>query len=96
MKKIVLLIILAAIAWRLYGRAHATMEIAASPVAAIADVPTIPQLMKTGAPHFTCDGRLHCSQMTSCEEATYFMKNCPGTRMDGDGDGVPCERQHCH
>src|SRR5215218_2202619 len=44
---------------------------------------------------FTCDGRKHCSQMTSCAEATYFLKNCPGTKMDGDRDGVPCEEQWC-
>jgi hypothetical protein len=43
-----------------------------------------------------CDGRTRCSQMTSCEEATYFLKNCPGTTMDGDHDGVPCEQQWCH
>jgi len=42
-----------------------------------------------------CDGRTRCSQMTSCEEATFFIRNCPGTKMDGDGDGVPCERQWC-
>lgn len=44
---------------------------------------------------FTCDGRTHCSQMTSCAEATYFLKNCPGTKMDGNDDGVPCEKQWC-
>lgn len=44
---------------------------------------------------FICDGRQHCSQMRSCEEATYFLKNCPGTKMDGDGDGIPCEQQLC-
>jgi len=42
-----------------------------------------------------CDGRTHCSQMTSCEEAIYFLRNCPGTQMDGDNDGVPCESQWC-
>ena len=42
-----------------------------------------------------CDGRTRCRQMTSCEEATYFLKNCPGTVMDGDHDGVPCEDQWC-
>ena len=45
---------------------------------------------------FTCDGRTHCSQMTSCAEAEYFLKHCPGTQMDGDGDGEPCERQWCN
>lgn len=44
---------------------------------------------------FRCDGRTHCSQMSSCAEATYFIKHCPGTKMDGNGDGVPCEQQWC-
>ena len=44
---------------------------------------------------FHCDGRTHCSQMTSCSEAKFFLKNCPGTSMDGDHDGVPCEQQWC-
>lgn len=44
---------------------------------------------------FTCDGRTHCSQMTSCEEATYFLQQCPNTQMDGNGDGIPCEKQWC-
>ncbi|MFQ1891964.1 cold shock domain-containing protein [Aeromonas veronii] len=42
-----------------------------------------------------CDGRQHCFQMTSCEEATWFLQNCPGTKMDGEGDGIPCENQWC-
>lgn len=46
--------------------------------------------------NFQCDGRVYCSQMKSCEEATLFLKNCPGVKMDGNNDGVPCERQWCH
>jgi cold shock CspA family protein len=46
-------------------------------------------------PQFSCDGRMHCSQMTSCAEAKFFIQNCPNTKMDGDGDGVPCESQWC-
>ena len=42
-----------------------------------------------------CDGRRYCSQMSSCEEATWFLKNCPGMKMDGNNDGVPCEAQWC-
>lgn len=42
-----------------------------------------------------CDGRTQCGQMRSCEEATFFLRHCPDTQMDGDGDGVPCERQWC-
>ena len=45
---------------------------------------------------YTCNGKTHCSQMTSCEEATFYQQNCPGTTMDGDGDGVPCESQWCN
>ncbi|WP_338416463.1 calcium-binding protein [uncultured Sphaerotilus sp.] len=48
---------------------------------------------------FNCDGRTRCSQMTSCEEAKYFLANCPGVKMDGSrggsgpGNGIPCERE---
>jgi cold shock CspA family protein len=44
---------------------------------------------------FQCDGRTHCSQMTSCSEAKFFLKSCPGAKMDGNNDGVPCEQQWC-
>lgn len=44
---------------------------------------------------YRCDGRTHCSQMTSCAEATFFLQTCPDVRMDGDRDGVPCEQQWC-
>ncbi len=42
---------------------------------------------------FSCQGKTHCSQMGSYEEAKFYLDNCPGTQMDGDGDGIPCERQ---
>jgi cold shock CspA family protein len=51
---------------------------------------------QTQTSRFKCDGRTHCSHMTSCAEATYFIKHCPNTKMDGDGDGVPCESQWCN
>ncbi len=54
------------------------------------------QISTPNAPIFHCDGRTHCSQMRSCEEAEYFLKNCPNTKMDGDGDQIPCEGQWCH
>ena len=44
---------------------------------------------------YRCDGRQHCAQMTSCAEAKFFLQNCPATKMDGNGDGVPCEQQWC-
>ena len=45
------------------------------------------------APGFRCDGRQHCSQMNSYEEARFFIQHCPDTKMDGDHDGIPCESQ---
>lgn len=42
---------------------------------------------------YRCDGRVHCSEMKSYDEAVFFINNCPETKMDGDMDGIPCERQ---
>ena len=41
---------------------------------------------------FHCDGRIRCADMTSCGEAEFFLKHCPEVKMDGDGDGIPCEK----
>lgn len=47
----------------------------------------------TVTPRFECRGKIWCSEMTSYEEAVFYLRNCPGTKMDGDHDGVPCEQQ---
>jgi cold shock CspA family protein len=44
---------------------------------------------------YSCAGKIYCSEMTSCDEAKFYLRNCPGTKMDGDGDGIPCESQWC-
>ncbi len=49
----------------------------------------------TPTERYRCDGRSYCSQMHSCEEAKWFLQHCPGMNMDGEGDGIPCERQWC-
>ena len=65
----------------------------------IAQIQAVPQTaIESPAPApnpvgFKCDGRQHCSQMTSCNEATLFLKNCPRVQMDGDG--VSCQTQWC-
>jgi hypothetical protein len=46
-------------------------------------------------PRFACAGKTRYHQMTSCEEATFYLHNCPGVQIDGDGDGVPCEKEYC-
>lgn len=55
----------------------------------------VPAADQAVSSRFLCDGRRLCSQMNSCAEATFFLRNCPGVEMDGDQDGVPCERQWC-
>lgn len=45
---------------------------------------------------FSCQGKRYCSQMTSCKEARFYLKNCPNTKIDGDNDGVPCKSQWCN
>jgi len=43
-------------------------------------------------PEFACEGKKSCAEMFSCEEAKFYMKNCPGGgKLDPDGDAIPCE-----
>ena len=69
-------------------RATAASAVAATPKA----VSTASPANSSG---FSCDGRQYCSQMKSCAEAKYFLANCPGAKMDGDNNGIPCEKQWC-
>jgi len=54
-----------------------------------------PAIVERKSTRFKCDRRQYCSQMTSCAEAKYFLANCRDPKMDGNGDGIPCERQWC-
>lgn len=40
---------------------------------------------------FACGAKRYCREMTSCEEARFYLTRCGLARLDGDGDGVPCE-----
>lgn len=43
--------------------------------------------------HFSCDTRKQCLQMTSCQEAQYFVQHCSGfEKMVGE---MPCEKLWC-
>lgn len=46
-------------------------------------------------PKFECEGKTRCAQMTSCEEAEYYLDHCQNVEMDGDNDGIPCEDTLC-
>lgn len=73
-----------------FQKAQKRRALASQPATARAEAAVPPA---NGA--YRCDGRTHCSEMTSCAEAKWFISNCPGTRMDGNNDGVPCEQQWC-
>lgn len=60
----------------------------ASPAAA----PTAAPSSAASSSGFTCAGKRFCREMTSCEEAKYYLTRCGVRSLDGDSDGVPCER----
>jgi endonuclease YncB( thermonuclease family) len=39
-----------------------------------------------------CGDKHYCREMASCEEAKFYLTQCGLTRLDGDGDGAPCEK----
>ena len=78
--------------------ACAAQEPVVSNVAGPSDVARVKQLeaeQAAASPRYRCDGRTQCSQMTSCAEAKFFLARCPNVHMDGDRNGIPCERQWC-
>lgn len=42
--------------------------------------------------NFTCSGKKVCREMSSCEEAKFYLTQCGVRSLDGDGDGTPCEK----
>jgi peptide subunit release factor 1 (eRF1) len=99
LKKLLILIVISLGAWQLFFKDNATIG--------LSEDSSVKQFLNSGAMKtlakakeiakpkatFKCDGRQHCSQMNSYEEAKYFIQHCPNTKMDGDNDGIPCERQ---
>jgi hypothetical protein len=102
MRRLSIVVFLGLLFWQAYqyyegrtAKAAASADSTIAPV--VTESPTAP-VIAAPAPTisaYKCDGRVYCSQMTSCEEATYFLRNCPGVKMDGDNDGIPCEQQWC-
>lgn len=41
---------------------------------------------------FTCGSKTRCSQMRSCGEARFYRTQCRLGGLDGNRDGVPCEK----
>lgn len=99
--KLLALLLVCAVLGAGYWKYDARQKMRASAAAAESGDDATPAVRTTPTPallvssNFRCDGRQHCSQMTSCAEAKFFLKNCPDPKMDGNGDGVPCEQQWC-
>jgi len=112
MRKLLIIAALGVVAWQAYDRYVYKSDAANEVIFQEASPPEVGGSQQQVDPlssgerlrsdGFRCDGRKYCSQMTSCEEAKFFLKNCPGVKMDGPrpgedgpGDGVPCESQWC-
>jgi hypothetical protein len=53
-----------------------------------ADIYRLPETAQS----WSCQPRKTCGKISSCEEAEYYLYNCSwGGKLDGDGDGAPCE-----
>ena len=44
---------------------------------------------------FICGSKKYCREMTSCDEAKFYLTQCGVKTIDGNHDGVPCEKI-CH
>jgi deoxyribonuclease I len=79
----------------LFGGARATIPALATPAAPVTPAPAPAPEIATAPAHpegWTCGAKTTCGQMESCEEAMFYLTQCGVTRLDGDGDGVPCNR----
>jgi hypothetical protein len=74
MQKLLVLAIIAGLGWYAYGKYQAR-EVAEAADEAISAGATSHGSPPLSTQHYRCDGRVYCSQMTSCEEATYFLNN---------------------
>lgn len=92
---VVVATLLATTNWGSIGAALETFIAPPSPPADAAHRIALPVAESQAATAFRCSGKRYCSQMRSCAEATFYLRNCPGALSDGDGDGIPCEDQWC-
>lgn len=100
MKNLIILLLISFLSWQSYTKyqdhkATLANEQEITDVSEPTATATQMQEERSPAVSFKCDGRTHCSEMTSCQEANYFLRHCPGVKMDGDNDGRPCEKQWC-
>lgn len=51
-----------------------------------------PEKPQASSSHFICGGKRYCREMSHCDEAKFYLRQCGLSRIDGDGDGIPCEK----
>lgn len=61
------------------------------PAAATTRQPSLQSGSTSSSSGFSCGTKRTCKAMTSCAEAKHYLNVCKVSRLDGDGDGVPCE-----
>ena len=52
----------------------------------------VPEDKDRSSATFTCGDKKYCGDMTTCAEAKFYLNECGLSRLDGDKDGVPCEK----
>ena len=91
MKRLLLFAVLSFAAWKGYEHYRAPAPVVADAMSHGGEQAVQAEGGAAPGARYRCDGRTHCSQMTSRAEAEYFVRHCPNTKMDGDRDGEPCE-----
>ena len=63
----------------------------AGPVWAETQTKIKPRAESSGSGAFQCGEKHYCKRMTSCAEARFHLEQCGKSKLDRDGDGLPCE-----
>ena len=72
----------------IFGKTAAVSATPAKPPTA--PVSNTPAATASGG--FSCGGKRYCREMASCEEAKFYLTQCGVSSLDGNKDGVPCEK----
>jgi|LGOV01.1.fsa_nt_gb hypothetical protein len=51
-----------------------------------------PKVKKITSDTYECGKKRYCYEMSSCSEVMYYFNTCSLYRLDGDKDGIPCEK----
>ncbi|PHR65875.1 excalibur calcium-binding domain-containing protein [Pseudidiomarina marina] len=89
MKKIILIAALILAVWNYFEEQKPTPENRSGLLSYF--VQSVQGTVVQKKPEFQCDGRLYCPQMKSRAEAEFFLEFCPGTYLDDNNNGIPCE-----